>query len=75
MAKGYTSVNEHTNAVMVSKPATKAYESGWEEIFKKPKSCPCCDNRVGKDEAVVYEGDWYHRVCLDYMFKEELDKA
>lgn len=33
--KEYKDFNEHTGALLVSKPATKAYEDGWSGTFGK----------------------------------------
>lgn len=62
--------NDHTGALLVSKPATKQYEEGWSRIFGKKVTCCKCGDVVGVDASSSYGGDTYCRSCLE---KEYLD--
>jgi len=75
MSKGYTSVNEHTGSVMVSKPSNKAYEMSYDRIFRKHLMCAYCDEAVAQGHSSTFDGETYHPECLELRFKEELDKA
>ena len=45
-----TSINEHTKDRMVTKPATKEYETNWDLIFKKDK-----ENHPEEEKEVKHE--------------------
>jgi hypothetical protein len=70
---GYTSVNDVTGALMVSKPATKAYESGWDRIFRK-RVCEHCEKPVASDVQVEYNGMVFHEWCLDEWMRNESEE-
>jgi len=73
MSRGYTSVNEHTGQVMNSKALSKQGEENYSFIFAK--MCCQCGEKILHEEPTLYEEDYYHEVCLEEMFQEELDKA
>lgn len=65
----YIGCNEHTGALLVSKPANEAFNAGWERIFGKKVCCKCGDT-VEKDQTSTYDGETYCKTCLE---KEYLD--
>jgi len=66
------SVNEHTNSRMISKPGSKAFDEGYDRIFKKHKYCEHCGEIVAQGSGSSFDGDIYHVGCLEDMFQEEL---
>lgn len=67
MTKHYTSINEHTGALIKSKPNNRAYDEGYVRIFGK-KYCPSCGKEVDKSayETVFYENGWWHEGCWEW---------
>ena len=68
--KEHKDFNEHTGALLVSKPATEAYNAGWDRIFGKRVTCCKCGDVVGVDNSSSYDGDTYCRQCLEKMYED-----
>ena len=75
MSKSYTSVNEITGSLMVSKPATKAYEDNWTRIFRGSRQCEHCEKSVDSDVQVEYNGMLFHEWCVDEYRSGEPDES
>ena len=61
--------NDHTGALLVSKPATDAFNAGWERVFGK-KTCCVCEKKLSKEETSTYDGETYCVECLDGEWKK-----
>lgn len=67
MTDHYTSINEHTGAMLKSRPNTKAYEDNYDRIFGKAL-CPVCKKEVDKnDPTSLWVGSsWWHEGCWEW---------
>ena len=67
--KEHKDFNEHTGALLVSKPSNAAFNAGWERVFGK-KTCCVCEKKLSKEETSTYDGDTYCRQCLEKMYED-----